>query len=348
MLTPAQQLLGKTLTNGWKVVEKVPRSPVATGGCFSEGYIVESPNGVRAYLKALDYYEALGHPDPATVLQGMTAAYNFERELLRKCNTDRLDRVITALDDGSVSVDPGNPAGVVQYIIFELADDDVRNHIASFKAFDLAWCLRSLHHITIGVYQLHKSGIAHQDLKPSNALVFRGAGTKLGDLGRACYDGHNGPFDNHEIPGDCSYAAPELLYGQLATGWEQRRCCDLYLLGSMVVFFFTGLSMTSLLLDQLDESQHWERWGGTFEEILPYIRDAFDKAMELVVACIPPELQADIPPVVRYLCEPDPKLRGHPLNRRNPSGSHYSLERFVSGFDLLARKAEFKIFRSHR
>ena len=348
MVTPAQQLLGLTLINGWKVVEKVARSVVTTGGCFSEGYIVESSNGHRAYLKALDYFEALGHPDPASVLQGMTAAYNFERELLRKCNTDRLDRVITALDDGSISVDPLNPAGVVQYIIFELADGDIRNHIHTFKDFDLAWCLRSLHHITVGMSQLHKSGIAHQDLKPSNALVFRDVGTKLGDLGRACYRGHNGPFDNFEIPGDCSYAAPELLYRKSVLGWDQRLCSDLYLLGSMVVFFFTGLSMTSLLMNQLNKSQHWENWSGTFDELLPYLRDAFAKAMESVIACIPHEIQPEISAIVRYLCEPDPTLRGHPQNRRNPLGSHYSLERFVSAFDLLARKAEFKIIKSRR
>jgi serine/threonine protein kinase len=344
MLTPAQQLLGRTLAKGWTVIEKIPRSAVATGGCFSEGYIVESSNGMRAYLKALDYYYALSQQDPAAVLQAMTAAYNFERELLRKCKSSRLDRIIIALDDGSISIDPGNPAGVVQYIIFELADGDIRAHIATFKAFDLAWCLRCLHHITTGLFQLHRNGIAHQDLKPSNALVFKSVGTKLGDLGRACYDGHNGPSDNYEIPGDCSYAPPELLYGQIATTWDQRRFgCDLYLLGSMVVFFFSGVSMTSLLLDQLDDSQHWQKWMGTFEEILPHIRDAFVRAMEIFLSCVPVELQSDMSITVRYLCEPDPNLRGHPLNRRNPIANQYSLERFVSAFDLLAKKAELKI-----
>ena len=179
--------------------------------------------------------------------------------------------------------------------------------------------------------------------------MFEGVGTKLGDLGRACYDGHNGPSYYYQIPGDCSYAPPELLYGQVATGWEQRRFgCDLYLLGSMVVFFFTCVGMTSLLLDQLDDSQHWEKWGGTFEEILPHIRDAFNKAVELFLSGIPSEIQSDMSAIVRYLCEPDPKLRGHPLNRRNPLGNQCSLERFVSALDILAKKAELKILRSHR
>ena len=120
----------------------MPRSPVATGGCFSEGYIVESAKGVRAYLKALDYYEALSHSDPATVLQAMTAAYNFERELLQKCKTSRLDRIIIALDDGSISIDPGNPVGVVTiYYLRACGRCMFVGQMANFRSFDLALVL---------------------------------------------------------------------------------------------------------------------------------------------------------------------------------------------------------------
>lgn len=110
-----------------------------------------------------------------------------------------------------------------------------------------------------------------------------------------------------------------------------------------MVFFFTGVGITSLLLDQLDDSQHWEVWGGTFAEVLPHVRDAFSKAMEIFLACVPVELRSDLSALVRYLCEPDPQLRGHPLNRSSILGNPHSLERFVSAFDLLAKKAEYKI-----
>jgi len=282
--------------------------------------------------------------DPARALQAMTEAYNFERDLLEKCKDTRLDRIVLSLDDGSVNVDPSNQAGIVQYIIFELADGDVRKHLTSFVEFELSWVLRSLHHLAVGLYQLHRKDIAHQDLKPSNALVFREDGTKIGDLGRAAYRGHQAPHENFEIAGDPSYAPPELLYGHVPADWSQRRFgCDLYLLGSMVVFFFTGLGITSIMLQYLDDSQHWLNWKGSFHEVMPYLRDAFNKSVILFLENVPDDLQTELSPMVRQLCDPDPDLRGHPLNRANRLMNPYSLERYVSSFNLLARKAELRM-----
>ena len=39
---PAKQLLGRVLDGKWRVIELVPRSQDATGGRFSQSYIVES------------------------------------------------------------------------------------------------------------------------------------------------------------------------------------------------------------------------------------------------------------------------------------------------------------------
>ena len=65
------------------------------------------------------------------------------------------------------------------YIVFELASGDIRAEIERLPNFDLAWCLRSLHNATVGVQQLHSKDIAHQDIKPSNVLVFGMDGSKL-------------------------------------------------------------------------------------------------------------------------------------------------------------------------
>lgn len=79
--TPAQQLVGRELPNGWKVKELIGRPETSTGGHFSTSYIVYSKNGRRAFLKAMDYTKALESQDPAKELQAMTVAYNFERDL---------------------------------------------------------------------------------------------------------------------------------------------------------------------------------------------------------------------------------------------------------------------------
>lgn len=171
-----------------------------------------------------------------------------------------------------------------------------------------------------------------------------GPHTKVGDLGRAASKDQNAPHDDLSVAGDLSYAPPELIYGNVPSEWNQRRFgCDLYLLGSMAVFFFTAVSMTSLILSELHPSQHWRKWKGTFHEILPYLRDAFDRAIQQVGEQIPLGPRKDLLVIVRQLCDPDPTLRGHPLNRVGMTNP-YSAERYVTVFDVLARKAEFKLF----
>lgn len=343
MPTPAELLAGMTLEGGWRVLELIPKSENATGGNFSAGYIVESSDGNRAFLKALDYSRALLSLDPATALQVLTEAFNFERNVLAKCKDEKLGHVVTAITDGTVRLE--NAAnGVVQYLIFELAEGDVRKQASLGDRFEVAWSLRSLHNIAVGLQELHYRGIAHQDLKPSNVLVFNRNTSKVADFGRAAYKGHLPPHESLNIAGDHAYAPVELLYGYTDADWNRRRLgCDLYLLGSMAVFLFTGVAMTPLIRSKLPEAFTWQNWGGTYEEVLPYLRDAFQLVVEDYRQALPPALQNDLPEIVSQLCEPDPKQRGHPKNRRTVNS--YSLERFVSRFNLLAKRAELKLLK---
>ena len=165
--TPAQQLVGKELPNGWKVEEFIDRPETATGGHFSTSYIVRSGNGGRAFLKAIDYRKALESPDPAKALQTMTAAYNFERDVLEKCKSNRLSRIVRVLDSGTLSPQERDPSGVVQYLIFELANDDIRGFVTFGKTFETAWTLRTMHQAAAALQQLHSIEIAHQDINPN-------------------------------------------------------------------------------------------------------------------------------------------------------------------------------------
>lgn len=344
MLAPAHKLVGVGLDDGWTVTERVEPGPGATGGNFSCSYKIVRGDGTVGFLKALDFSRALGAPDPALALQELTEAYNFERDLLAQCRGRGMDRVVRAMGDGKVKVDD-SPLGVVQYLIFEGAECDLRVQLNLMGAVETAWKLRSLHHIATGLYQLHGSDIAHQDLKPSNVLVFAGKTSKVADLGCASQKGATGPRDQKKLAGDPGYAPPELLYGYNDPDWALRRLgCDAYLLGSMVVFFFTGLSASALLFQHMAEGHTWNRWSGTYFEVLPYVRVAFGEVLDVFESGVADRVLArELRQIVGYLCEPDPNLRGHPMNRKGLS-SPLSLERFVSKFDLLASRAEVAVF----
>jgi eukaryotic-like serine/threonine-protein kinase len=341
--SPAEMLEGLTLGDGWRVVERCKRDPLSTGGNFSVGYRVEHIDGRQGFCKALDYSAifTMGG-DPAPLLQELTESYNFERDILHKCDEFRMSRIIRILDDGVVSIERFFIP--VSYIIFEYAQYDIRRELDQEKDLQAAIRLRTLHHVATGLGQLHSIEIAHQDLKPSNVLIVDARADqrdcKLGDLGRAADRRVSAPHDDCPIAGDRTYAPPEQLYNAIPVEFGPRRLgCDLYHLGSLAAFMFTSVSMNGLLLLELHPSHVWTLWTGTYEDVLPYVRDAFGRALSAVHAACPAEVADRLTKLISYLCEPDPDLRGHPAERLAVSGNQYSLQRVVSELDLLARRA---------
>ena len=170
-------------------------------------------------------------------------------------------------------------------------------------------------------------------------------GFKIGDVGRASFKGLTPLHDGFTIAGDPSYAPPELLYSYIDPDWNKRRLgCDAYLLGSIILFYFTYMSMTSAIFNEMDVQLYPKNWGGTFKEVLLYLRHAFNIVMEKFEQSLHMNLKAELPAIVRQLCDPDPDMRGNPQcipRKTNP----FSLEYYISRIDAMARKAELGIWR---
>lgn len=339
---PAEALVGLTLKDGWLVDSIVQPAPKSTGGHFSVGYLVK--RGERtAFLKALDFTAAFQDPaDFTRALQAMTTAYNFERDLLTKCRDRKMNRVATSIDDGQIFIDGFGPLGNVCYLIFDMADGDIRRITTKTESIDLAWCLRSLHHAAVGLAQLHQSRIAHQDLKPSNVLYFSEAGSKLADLGRASDSATNSPYDLLPIPGDMGYAPFEQFYSKTCpSDFSARQAADMYLLGSLIFFFFAGCSATQAIAIKLHESSV-KLSNSDFQQDLPYLQAAFHATLvdfRKDVLPVAKGLTDEIVQLARALCEPDPAKRGDMKNIGRAT-SQYNLERYISRFNVLAKRME--------
>lgn len=341
--TPAASLAGMELAGGWLVGELLQKAPGQSGGTFSESYAVGNSDGRKAFLKAFDYSLALSSPNTAESLLKLTGAYVFERDLLLECASSRMSRVVLALDAGEIDVPGFGLLSRVNYLVFEPAERDARRHRDLMAQIDVAWALRSLHQVATGLSQLHGKGVAHQDLKPSNVLVFDDQSSKVGDLGRANWSGHQSPYDNLPIAGDWNYAPPELHYGfVLSDELTRRRACDLYHLGSVVLFMFAGVGTTGALAAELDPSFQWGNWTLGYHDVLPYLIDAFDRVASRLQGEAPVQFADRVVAVFRELCNPDVELRG---DTKAPPGTRQrlSLVRFVTRFDLLAREAELGI-----
>lgn len=336
---PADDLVDRVVDGRWAVKSRL--SPAGgTGGNFSTSYLATDQEGNEVFVKALDFSSALASDDPTTSLQRLTEAYNFERDLLRDCGERKLRRIVQILDDGIIR-DFSVP---VPYLVFEHADrGDVRSVLSTMDELDVAFAFRSLHNTAVGLRQLHSIGVAHQDVKPSNVVVFEEAGSKITDLGRSSTKERAAQHDTYVVAGDPTYCPPEQMYGYASPNWDRRRTAtDLYQLGSMVLFMFTSISMTQALLAKLDLVHHPYVWTGDADAVLPYLLAAFDEVLHEAHPCFPPAVADDLVNAVRYLCHPDLSQRGHPSDKPG-RGSNYNLERFISLFDRLAYRAEHRL-----
>jgi serine/threonine protein kinase len=337
---PATRLSGRRLDGGWLVGERLDRMPGATGGLCSVGYRVSRDDGRTAFMKAHDYARAIqqGGSNFSTVLEDMLAAYNLEKQVNDQCADARMSRVVRSLGAGAILVEGSELP--VNYIIFELADGDIR-HQFDEHSDNLAWKLRTLHQVAVGLAQLHRKGIIHQDLKPSNVLAFdAGAGSKIGDLGSAWFQGQTAPLLDQAFAGDPDYAPPECLYGyEIADVRNRLLARDIYLLGSLIPFLFMGVDATSALLVNLPRAHHPRRSALSFEDSLPYLREAFDQVVDsLADVCGEGELRR-LAELFEQLCDPDPRSRGD----RRPVGKHskrFALDRAISLLNRLASAAE--------
>jgi eukaryotic-like serine/threonine-protein kinase len=336
-MTAAEQLEGMKLDGGWTIGKKVAHTP-SSGGMFSIPYIVTDSKGKEHFLKALDFSDAFNQSDPARALQNLTSAYNHERDILEHCKERNLSRVVVAVTHGYTQVAGLDPiSGRVAYLIFELAESDVRRQVDIKSRLDCLICLSILDDVTLGLMQLHREAIAHQDLKPSNVMTYGGEGCRIGDFGRSSRRGHQVWLDNLTIPGDRSYAPLEQLYSNLHSDFAVRRFgCDLYLLGNLASFLFSGINITAALFSRLDPALHYSRWAGTYEQALPYLQRAFTDVLSDLAPSVDPLVRDEIVTLVRELCNPDIAKRGH----RKGIGSlnQYSLERYKSHTDLLLKR----------
>lgn len=341
----AEMLQGLLLDGQWQVNELIINTnPSFSGGNFSKGYrVTDIKTGKIAFLKALDYSRAFLSPDILRDMAILVNASQFEIQILDDCKRMRLDRVVTPIHRGQV-----HPAGgyyPVTYIIFDMADGDIRNVLSFTRNLDIAWILRSIHHTAVGLSQMHRHNMSHQDLKPSNILVFDGNESKISDLGRSVIKGVPAPHENCDIAGDPSYAPPELKYGYIDPDWSVRRLgCDFYLLGSHILFLFTGTSMTSSIQAELDPQHYRHNWSGTYHEVLPYLRVAFEKVLESFSRKVDEPFKTELVELVRQLSDPDIELRGLARGKIK-RGNQFDLQRYISRFNYLATKAELKLRR---
>lgn len=337
-------LTGKTTPCGWIVGERVDFAADHTGGHFSDCYYVEKA-GKRAFLKALDIEKF-----DISQLPGLFAGFQYESELLALCKSKRLSRVVEVLESDRLERDPAAPTVLryVPFLVFELAEGDIRDTVDVSKSVSDQWRFCVLHQTSLALLQLHGQAIAHQDLKPSNVLRFSGEALKLGDLGRSSLRGKQAPHDGFPIPGARNYAPFEQLYGDPPSEWVERRLStDVFHLGCLTVFAFTNICFPEYVIERLAEPYRPLHWGAPYREVMPHVQAAMVQSLHELGPELPDRFRSELVAIVQDLCCPDPLLRGRMGLAAKSSVGLLWLQRYVSRFDRLEKEASVRRLVNH-
>lgn len=357
LLFACGDLEGKVVDD-WKVLSKYPLPNKAngeTGGNFSVCYKVEK-GGQQAFMKVLDYARLTmtNSRMPAAmvpiIMQNATEQFNYEKRLSNYCRGRHVSKVVYFIDSGDASFDGYLMNGTVSYIVYEMADGDIRKVFDFSKKVELSArinslssMLKSLHDVSVGLSQLHRNNISHQDIKPSNVLSFSGE-SKIGDLGRSlCFDAStNCPYP-FGFNGDRTYAAPETFFSDFQGTKEALYQVDNYMLGGLITFYITTVSFNQLLNSHLPDTLKIDPRNNHMENYAPYLPDmlnAYQNALKDIEKDISlEEMKEGIIRIISYLCDPDPSRRGHPRNLSSLT-PNYDLQRTIQELEVLQKKAE--------
>lgn len=352
-------LEGKTIA-GWVIVKKLAtpnRLKNETGGNFSTCYTVEK-NGIVAFMKVLDYQKIMMNHGSLTpqIMQQASTEFNYEKKLSEYCVNRKISKIVHYVESGDENLDGYLVTGSVSYIIYEMADGDVRRVLdlsskteLAAKIHSLSVKLKSLHDVSVGINQLHTNDISHQDIKPSNILSIKGE-SKIGDLGRSiCFN----PIVACPYPayfnGDRNYAAPECFYPDFVSNVGNLYQIDNYMLGGLITYYITGLTFNALMNNYLPEDLQFSRFSKIqslpYRDVLPDMINAYQKALKDFEDEIPvDDVKTGLVSLVSYLCNPDPTHRGHPKNVAVSSRTpNHDLHRTIQELDVLYKKAELAI-----
>ena len=337
-------MTGRTLPSGWTLGVQLKASNGSSGGTFGVGYVATRGCEI-AFVKVIDFVEAFGNPDPIFELTKLIGNANFEKDVLAYCTERGMSRVMRFLGHEYVFTNgPTDLMSRVSCLIMEAGQTDLRRLVNQTGLNSCPWNLQVINDVALAITQLHKGGIAHQDVKPSNVIAVSGKTStstqimKVADLGRVVRRAQVGPFDGADWPDDMRYSPPERWYGHVPTDWcDSRDAADAYMLGSLLLYLSTGVPLQALVGPLIPHQYLPSHWGGSYDDnLLAVLIDAHARALEQSLKpTLMPEVADSVMQIALDLTHPNPTIRGDRRARRQ-DGRPVGIDRIQQKLAALA------------
>ena len=138
------------------------------------------------------------------------------------------DHLVPVLDVGE--------AGGTSYLVAEyVAGGSLEDRLREEGALPIAEALRIGAEVATGLDALHRGGLVHRDVKPSNLMLYEDGRAAITDFGLAKGPAYTVLTKPGQVMGTLDYLAPELIRGEAATP-----STDIYAFGCVVYECITG------------------------------------------------------------------------------------------------------------
>lgn len=350
--TPADDLEGVVLESGWRIGKRVLKKIGGSGGNFGICYLAER-EGVPAFVKAVDFRHAFSQANFVRAIAELANHSIWEKQVLEYCREHGLTQIVKLIHHEEILLPQanGDQTQRVSCLVMEMGSGDLRGQLGGDTPRADSWKLYVARDVALALDQLHRRGIVHLDVKPSNVIAVsdpsgKRPSMKLGDLGRVVRKGTPGPFDAMLWPGDINYRPPEKWYGYQPPQWnDNREAADAFMLGGLLVFLFTGVSLITVMQHEIPDAYKPGPYRGEFDSsLLDVLNLAHAQCMATYVKpSLPPSVAEELMSIISQLTDPDPTKRGDPKARQQKivgiDRFHQKLLRMAQRLELIETRA---------
>lgn len=213
--------------------EPADASTLPPGTLVADRYSVVSVLGRGGYAVVyLARDEATGLNVALKVLKADRVSPTGRRRMARESEAAMQfdhDRLVRVLDSGST--------GETVFLAMEVVDGGTLRDRLSAGAMAVHDVVRIATDVLSGLAALHRRGIVHRDVKPSNILLDQQGRAKLADFGLVTRwnDDQSRATQSHAIVGTLEYVSPEQALGENLDGRS-----DLYAMGVVIFEMLSG------------------------------------------------------------------------------------------------------------